>query len=443
MSIIKLQRRLREIGRIRIGETVDATNRKGEPIKRPKKLDTFRLTSPDGSVISSAAEIFGGDPKPWTDAPTGGQFEVITKAASLNVIVPPNGMAFSQYYEEWSGGGCQKRCDGEWDVVRDKACDCDPDKRSCKFHTRLSVILTELPGLGVWRLDTQGYYAAVELAGVVDVISFYADRGQHLPGRLRLEQREVKRPGEPTNKFVVPVLDIDVNLADLLLGRAASGPELGAGEQRSFTAVNQGALPPAPELAVASQVAAVSEAPAPKPARKNAAVPMTPTGLQPRTAAQAAAEEAAQPAEPIDEGFDVDPIRKMMDEFGPRLRKTIGATWRQNQWGTIAKNGTARPITKAESEAAWLYVSDEHEAMKKRSLRIVMACKDAGLDDNGRHGLIAYATSGQTSSSKDVTEAEVHAVLEAAEAVKSGALVWKLEDGSGESYFVPSTGDAA
>lgn len=436
--ILQLQRRLRELGRIRLGEQRVSKNGKNYPAK----LDTFRLTSQDGAVISAAAEVFGGDPRPWKDAPAGEQFEVVTLASCLNVIVPPTGMAFSQWNETWTGGGCKKRCDGKWDVVRDCACDCDPDKRECAPHTRLSVILSDLPGLGVWRLDTQGYYAAVELAGVVDVIEAYAARGQMLPARLMLEQREVKRPGEPSKKFAVPVLDVDVNLGGLMLGGGA-GPAVQ--EQPSFTPVNQAALPPAPDVPVASQMAAVNGEPAPKKPRKNAAVPMKATGLVPRTAAQAAAEEPApttdedpgRPFEPpVDDGFDVDPIRNAIETFGPRLRKTVGETWKANNWGSIAENTTARPITKSEADAAWLYVTDEQEAMKKRSQRIAIACTKAGLDDDGRHALIAYVTSGETESSKDVTEGEVHGILEAAQQVADGSLVLHLQD-DGKPYFAP------
>ena len=440
MTILQLQKRLREIGRIRLGE--QRVSKSGK--NYPAKLDTFRLTSKDGAVISAAAEVFGGDPRPWADAPTGEQFEVVTTASTLNVIVPPTGMAFSQFYEQWTGGGCQKRCDGNWDVVRDCACDCDPDARECRPHTRLSVILSDLPGLGVWRLDTQGYYAAVELGGVVEVVEAYARRGQMLPARLRLEQREVKRPNEPANKFVVPVLDVDVNLGGLILGGGAA-PAIDQ-EQRSFTAVNQGALPPAPEVPVSSQVAAVSAEPAPKKARKNAAVPMKATGRKPRTAAEAAAEvvadafPAADATEPSDR-FDVAPLETLLEKFGPRLKAQVKDTWRANKWGSITE-GAAKPITKADAETAFLFLSDEEQAMAKRSQRIAIAAKEAGLDDDGRHALVSYATAGATASSKDVTEAEVHAVLEAAKAVESGELVLSFGEDGGQ-FFAPGPETAA
>lgn len=285
MAILDLQRRLREIGRIRIGEQrVSAKNGK----KYPAKLTTFRLTSQDGAVISQAAETFGGEPRRWADAPAGEQFEVVTESSSLDVIVPPTGMAFSQFYELWSGGGCLRRCDGRRELISDSECLCDPSARECKPHTRLSVILRDLPGLGVWRLDTQGYYAAVELSGVVEVCQQAAERGQMLPARLRLEQREVKRPNQPTMHFAVPVLDVAVDFAALLAGQqhydAVEAPA-----RPGLTPVDQAALPPAPEVPIASQVAAVNEPKDRKP-RKGAATPIPATGKRPRTAVEAAEE---------------------------------------------------------------------------------------------------------------------------------------------------------
>ncbi|SRX93589.1 endodeoxyribonuclease RusA-like protein [Thermacetogenium phaeum DSM] [Mycobacterium shimoidei] len=271
--IIDLQRRLAEIGRIRIGQQVPVGN--GSKKTRPAKLTTFRLTSPDRNRIAQAALLYGGNPAEW-DAPAGKQWEVITESDALNVIVPPSDMAFSQHYELWSGGGCQRRCDGRNESISDGPCICDPDKRECAIHTRLSVMLRDLPGLGVWRIDTSGYYAALELQGAVEIVQLAAGRGQMLPARLRLEQRMVKRPGQSTKRFAVPVLDIEVSPAQLMAGGAATMID-GTPETIAIE-------PPAPTVAeLVEQVNAQRE----RKRRKNSAQPVARTGLKPRTAAEA------------------------------------------------------------------------------------------------------------------------------------------------------------
>src|SRR5690625_704990 len=105
--IIDLQRRIAEIGRIRIGQQVESKGGRS----RPAKLDTFRLTSNDPQRIKQAAEVYGGQPREW-QSPADKAFEVVTEATALDVMVPPSDMAFSQHYELWSAGGCQRRCDG-------------------------------------------------------------------------------------------------------------------------------------------------------------------------------------------------------------------------------------------------------------------------------------------------------------------------------------------
>lgn len=288
MRIVDLQRRLREVGRIRIGERVEGTNSKGETYDRPAKIESFRLTSRDEKVIEAAAEKWGGFCQPWEGAPDGPQWEVFTATDQMPVVVPPGDMAFSQAYEQWSGGGCKVRCDGQWDHLGDKACHCDPEERECDIHSRLSVILPDLPGMGVWRLDTKSYYAAVELGGLVDLIASHSARGVMLPARLRLEQRSVKRPGSATKKFAVPVLDIDVHPLSLTGGRAA-------GELASGGLALQSNLTPVPEItdgagapSIAEQVSQIDEDQA-KAGRVNAAQPIPSTGIKPRTAVEAAA----------------------------------------------------------------------------------------------------------------------------------------------------------
>lgn len=231
MPLLDLQRRLREIGRIRTGRQVP-TSKGGT---RPAKLETFRLTSPSREAIEAAAVLYGGECSEWKGAPGDAQqWEVFTKASTIEAIVPP-ASTMSQFWEMWSGGGCQRRCDGETELLGDRECLCpaDPAERrklaqegkACKPTTRLSLILPQLPDIGVWRLESHGFYAAVELAGAQQICSLATARGQMIPVRLRLDPREIRRPGQPTMKFAVPVLEISATLGQVFeaLG-VGSGP---------------------------------------------------------------------------------------------------------------------------------------------------------------------------------------------------------------------------
>lgn len=290
--IIDLQRRLAEIGRIRIGQQVTSANGKS----RPAKLDTFRLTSADRNRIQQAAQLYGGAVSKWA-APAGQQYEVITTADALPVIVPPADMAFSQNYELWAAGGCQRRCDGVTEDITEGPCLCDPDARDCNIHSRLSVMLRDLPGLGVWRIDTQGYYAAVELQGAVEIIRVAAGRGQMLPATLRLEQRMTKRAGETTKRYAVPVLDIEVSPGQLIAGAAAfdagtiaiEPPPIIAGTGEYASHNPQGSAAPLTPVPAAADDGppSVADQIKPKPRKRRAGSTTVPaTGLAPRTAAQ-------------------------------------------------------------------------------------------------------------------------------------------------------------
>lgn len=286
MPILDLQRRLHELGRIRIGERRPTSGGKS----RPAKLEVFRLTSRDRRAIDAAAAVYGGEPQKWAGPDGVQQWEVYTSAAEMAVVVPPEDLAFSQFYELWSGGGCQRRCDGRTEFIADQPCVCNPADRECDTHTRLSVILRDIPGLGVWRLDTQGWYAATELRGAVDVLAATTAVGRMLPARLRLEQRSVMRPGQPRRDFAVPVLEIDVAFHELqsLAGSSAAAlptaePPAAIHERRQELPAARPAEPkpePKPEP-VKPQVAQ------PRGRRRAPAIPAT--SVQPRTAAEAKA----------------------------------------------------------------------------------------------------------------------------------------------------------
>ncbi len=222
MGIINLQQRLREVGRIRLGDKADNG--------APRRLNKVRLTSPDRHVLEQAAALYGGKVRPW--AAEKGQFELYVEAEEIPFFVSP--VPISQWYETWSGGGCKRRCDGRRNEITGGDCECDPEDRECKPTTRMSILLYELPGLGVWRLESHGYYAAVELPAVAQELLNMANQGIRIPASLAIEQRTVKRDGK-TNRFPVPVIRVKMTPAEVYaaLPPAHAAPQIAGDTERS------------------------------------------------------------------------------------------------------------------------------------------------------------------------------------------------------------------
>lgn len=239
MRLIDQQARMQRLGKIRLGERV------GEK-RRPSKLETFRFTSPSRPIIESVASVYGGTVAPWDDAPGGAQWQVTTTSDTIKVIIPP-GDQLDQSRELWSGGGCLRRCDGASNVLTGEVCGqsssvevngtvriipgCpeDPQERkaaaakgiACKDSTRLNLIVPDVNGIGTWTLESHGYYALIELAGAHDFLRQVLGDRAAIPARLRIDQREVKRPGQVTKRFPVPVLEVATNVSRLMRGREA------------------------------------------------------------------------------------------------------------------------------------------------------------------------------------------------------------------------------
>lgn len=208
--LIELQRRLAEAGRIRMGEKTD----KGAP----KRLGTWRITSPDKSLIEQAAERYGGLAGTW-ESPTGLQFEVVTATAELPVLVMP-GYSFRQGYEyRTSPTLVERRCDGvEMDDGKPCACNTEDFKgEECSLLTRLTVALPELTTMLGWRLETKGDNAARELLGSMDLVQGIAGGRPFVPAKLRIVERRGNVKGQAV-RYVVPVIDVQVRYAEVLGG---------------------------------------------------------------------------------------------------------------------------------------------------------------------------------------------------------------------------------
>ena len=269
MAVLDIQRRGQQIGRLRIGQQVGTGkfDKDGNEKMRPARLDTFRFTTSSRASAEAIAALYGGEIRDW-----GREFEVITGKSELGVTVPPRDEVISQWYEMWSKGGCQRRCDSQHEQISNGPCLCphaantgDADEvarkaleradlakanppRACKLVTRVSVMIPDLPGLGVFRLDTGSYYAATEIGDSAALMQVARDRGVFLPAILRIEHRQ-RVAGGQTKKFPVPVLEVLTTFRDLATGaieRAGVAAQLppAPGEQRR--AITSGAAVPPP-----------------------------------------------------------------------------------------------------------------------------------------------------------------------------------------------------
>ncbi|MFF7171131.1 recombination directionality factor [Streptomyces pseudovenezuelae] len=211
--IMTMKRQAAELGRIRTGYSRPNPKPDGKPI--PVKSKTFILTSHSREYVAAAADLYGGRVEQWT--PQGqpvAQWRVITEATELRAILPA-GDPLDQSNEKWTGGGCERRCDGITERLSGRPCIClaqygddwheqKPDK-VCRPTSRVGVFLPDLPDLGVWRLETKSYYAADALAGGLDTVLQATGGKGMLPVRMWIEQRKAVRGGK-TKQFQVIVV---------------------------------------------------------------------------------------------------------------------------------------------------------------------------------------------------------------------------------------------
>lgn len=238
MPIITTQRRMAEQGRIRLGAKITGTRKDGSTYTRPGKLDRFRFTSPSQRLIEAIATQYGGDARPW-DNDGKAEYEVLSEATAIPVIVVKGG--FSQWHEFWTKGGCQHRCDGEKDAAGTYCDPQDPNHLAAieKPTTRLSVMLSEIESLGVWRMESKGWNAAAELPSMAELAMHVGDL---VPATLGLAERssiiQTDR-GPQTSRYVVPFLDLHVTkqrLVEIVGGPGAAPAAIEGGSAPALEA---------------------------------------------------------------------------------------------------------------------------------------------------------------------------------------------------------------
>lgn len=225
--INQLGTRIREQGRLRMGVKTG---------RAMKALKHWRFTSPEREPLEQLAKIYGGEVKPWSDAKAGqgpNQFELLSTSSKIRVFIPPGGL--STWYEQWSGGGVQRRCDGETvqlngDPDKTAPCLCNAQQQMvCKPKTRLAVVLPEVvPFGGVWRLDTGSWNAADEMAAMERLLDELQINGL-VEAQLLIEPRTKMVQGRKSN-FVVPVILVSTSAQGALTAGQEGGHLVGGGD---------------------------------------------------------------------------------------------------------------------------------------------------------------------------------------------------------------------
>ncbi|MBA7465064.1 hypothetical protein ES707_00225 [subsurface metagenome] len=214
-------RRMPRLGKIRLGEKVKPEEEGKNPY--PRATDYF-------VVPDEIKEIVGDTPK------------------KLNIMFPTE--KTGEFAQQWlrcysftqglvckgDGSTAIRKIDVETgDIARHTTAEwvfkewgCDPEtceqysEKQCRRVMNLLFLIPDVPGIGVWQLDTTSFYSIVNVNSCVDLIKRLCGRISFIPLTLSLEPQIVEPPG--IKKKTVHILQIrsDVKLAAIQkLGRVA------------------------------------------------------------------------------------------------------------------------------------------------------------------------------------------------------------------------------
>ncbi len=208
------KRRLPRLGKIRIGEKVANASGSGE---HPKALDYFSLNEKNPPELNEAfKKIYGDKPK------------------SLKIVFPvENDAVFaSQWYKAYSNTrGLICKGDGvkAWQLVdletgtisnrdsrevtmkevvcKGQGCSLYQEKR-CSEVLNLQFLLPDVPGIGVWQIDSGSYNSIVNINSQVELVRSVIGHIAGVSLDLVLEPMEVTADGR---KKTVHVLNLKLN----------------------------------------------------------------------------------------------------------------------------------------------------------------------------------------------------------------------------------------
>ncbi|SFU96021.1 hypothetical protein [Alicyclobacillus macrosporangiidus] len=207
--------RIPRVGKIHLG--FRTTNDKGK--EHPKAVDYF-VVKPDESTSEAAAKAFHsvyGD-----------------KPREITIAFPTNDpeQFFPQHLASYQGGSgkyklfCKgdgqiaHRADGQGNRVQIPCLykDCPfYQQNKCKELGRLQFFLPDVPGIGVWQIDTSSYHTTANLNGSIQMIrALTGGRIAMIPLQLRIVPKVVNPDGIAKTVYVLELAIQDMKLTDFL-----------------------------------------------------------------------------------------------------------------------------------------------------------------------------------------------------------------------------------
>jgi len=207
-------RRMPRIGKIRLGIKVEPEEEGKNPY--PRATDYF-------VVPDEIKKIVGDMPKklnimfPTEKADEFAQQWLRCYSFSQGLVCKGNGVVATRKIDV-DNGYIARHTTEEWVF---KEWGCDPDtceqylEKQCRRVMNLLFFMPDVPGIGVWQLDTTSFYSIVNINSCVDLIRHICGRISFIPLTLSLEPLEVSPPGITKKTVHILAIRSDVKLAEI------------------------------------------------------------------------------------------------------------------------------------------------------------------------------------------------------------------------------------
>ncbi len=198
--MLDVQKRSAEMFRLRFGD------QRGNNHAPRKLTDSMRVTSYGRDIIEAFVDVYGGEPSKW-QSPKGSQWEAYLPITEIPIWVLP-GDSLSQWWEQYRGQVCEKRCNGEFDSLSGEACSCPADigvrmktKNACRPMTRVNIACPTVSENWAGAFVSHGMTAAETLPQAVWFVEGALRQGVRVPATLRIVEHKGRR------HFIVPQIE--------------------------------------------------------------------------------------------------------------------------------------------------------------------------------------------------------------------------------------------